>query len=370
MTHDKFQRPLNEQVREEAAEWLVAFCEGEVEASGRETFIAWLQSSPEHVRAYLRISALWEDRDLFARSRKLDAEALVRRALAESNVVSLSGAESGTADTSRTQRVPSQAAQHTGARRLAIAASVLLAAIGVASVVWLRVHTDPVYETLVGEQRTVTLSDGSTIAMNARSKVVVRYDAARRAVDLVEGQALFRVARNPARPFIVHSGSTSIRAVGTQFDVLHRPGKTVVTVVEGRVAVSGAEAVGRDGGSARASGSKPSSSQPRNATFVSAGEQIVATATALTAAERADVTAATAWTEGKLVFRSAPLREVIDEFNRHTPRRLIIDDERLAEVRISGMFPFTDTAHFVEFLRQRFAVTVRETDDEIRIGRH
>lgn len=368
MTHEKSRRLLNEQIGEAAADWLVAFCEGEVDASGREVFIEWLRSSPEHVRAYLRISALWEDEDLFTRSGKMDADALVQRALAESNVVSLSGADIGMSSAGE-GRVVTPPVRRRGALRFAIAASVLVATIGIASFVWLQVDTPLVYKTAVGEQRTVTLSDGSTLSLNARSKVVVKYDETRRAVDLVEGQALFRVTSNPRRPFIVHSDSAIIRAVGTQFDVSRRSDKTVVTVVEGRVAVSEMESAGR-GGSNLLSGSKSSSAQAGAATLVSAGEQVIATASALTTVQRADVAAATAWTEGKLVFRSLPLVEVIDEFNRHTPRRFVIEDAQLADVRISGIFSFTDTAQLTEFLRERFGVIVRETDAEIRLARH
>lgn len=368
MTHEKSRRLLSEQIGEAAADWLVAFCEGEVDASGREAFIEWLRSSPEHVRAYLRISALWEDEDLFTRHRRLDADALVQRALAESNVISLSGADVGMSGTGDGQVAP-RPVQHRRVPRFAVAASVLLATVGIALLVWLQVDVPLVYKTAVGEQRTVTLSDGSTLSLNARSKVMVRYDETRRAVDLIEGQALFRVASNPRRPFIVYSDSAIIRAVGTQFDVSRRSDKTVVTVVEGRVAVSEAETAGR-GGSALLSGSKSSSAQPGAASFVSAGEQVIATASALTTVQHADVAAATAWTEGKLVFRSLPLVEVIDEFNRHTPRRFVIEDAQLADVRISGIFSFTDTAQLTEFLRERFGVTVRETDAEVRLARH
>lgn len=363
MTQDKSRRLLNEQIGEAAADWLVAFCEGEVDASGREAFIEWLRTSPEHVRAYLRISALWEDEDLFARGRRLDADALVQRALAESNVVSLSGADVGAADVGDALHTPPPPARRKPVPRFAIAASVLGAAIGIVTIGWLRIDAPLVYETAIGEQRTVTLSDGSTLSLNARSKVVVKYDEARRAVDLVEGQALFKVASNPQRPFIVRSDSAAIRAVGTQFDVSRRLDKTVVTVVEGRVAVS--ETGSRGGGVLTP---RADAVEPHVATFVSAGEQVIATASEVTTVQRADIAAATAWTDGKLVFRALPLAEVIDEFNRHTPRRFVLEDPQLGDIRISGIFSFTDTAQLTDFLRERFGVVVRETDGEIRLA--
>src|SRR5687768_2348235 len=93
MTRPMPKHPLNEQAREEAANWLVAFSEGEVGASEKEAFLHWLRASPEHVRAYLRVASLWSDDDLFTRARKLDADELVKRALEESNVVTLAAVE-------------------------------------------------------------------------------------------------------------------------------------------------------------------------------------------------------------------------------------------------------------------------------------
>jgi transmembrane sensor len=85
--------------------------------------------------------------------------------------------------------------------------------------------------------------------------------------------------------------------------------------------------------------------------------------------KQADVAAATAWLTGKLIFNSVALRDVVDEFNRHTPRRLVLDDQNLGDVPISGIFSFTDSVLFIEFLRQRFALVVHETDEEIHIAR-
>jgi transmembrane sensor len=370
MTQEKSRHSLNSQIGEAAAEWLIAFTEGEVDAKGREAFMAWLRTSPEHVRAYLRIASLWEDDELFARSRKLDADELVRRALAESNVVPLPGPEAAQVATDDAPQTAATPVRRKGVNRLAVAASIMGAALGIGSLVSGQMSRALVYETAIGEQRTVTLSDGSVLSLNARSKVRVKYDEEHRAVELLEGQALFRVASNPQRPFIVRSDKAAIRAVGTQFDVSRKVDKTVVTVVEGRVAVSEAGAAKRGGVAVLAADFDADSAAATGATLVSAGEQVIATATEVTPVRQADVAAATAWMEGKLVFRSLPLVEVIDEFNRHSPRRFVIEDAQLADVRISGIFSFTDTAQLTEFLRERFGVTVRESDGEIRLARH
>ena len=332
MASPKSRLPLNDQAREAAADWLIAFSEGEVDASGRDRFLTWLRSSPEHVRAYLRVSALWEDDDLLSQSRKLDADALVQRVAERKQCRRLRGY----------RRWNPKPARRTARARmgLAIAASMLLA-VGGGLFAWLQLQGRATYETAVGEQRTVTLADGSTIALNARSRVIVKYGKVQRGVELLEGQALFRVAKDAARPFVVRSGATSIRAVGTQFDVYRKTGRTVVTVLEGRVAVSGVT-------EPREVGPTPPAPELRDSSvvaagsdasaFVSAGEQLVATPNGLTPMKQADIAAATAWQDGKLIFNAEPLSDVLDEFNRHTPRRLVLEDAALGAVEISGIF--------------------------------
>src|SRR5205807_1325966 len=94
-----------------------------------------------------------------------------------------------------------------------------------------------VYATAIGEQRSVVLKDGSMIQLNSRSRVEVRYTDHDRKIALKEGQALFTVARDTQRPFLVSAGDTAVRAVGTQFDVNRLETEIVVTVLEGKVAV-------------------------------------------------------------------------------------------------------------------------------------
>jgi transmembrane sensor len=107
----------------------------------------------------------------------------------------------------------------------------------VGGAVWYLNVRMPVYATTFGEQRSITLDDGSVVDINSHSKIRVRYSATERDVELLEGQALFRVAKNASRPFWVSSATTRVRAVGTEFDVYKRRSGTVVSVIEGRVAV-------------------------------------------------------------------------------------------------------------------------------------
>jgi transmembrane sensor len=351
----------NSQILEEASTWFVELSEGHLTDKVREQFSDWLRASPEHVRAYLQISALWEDAPLLGKGAE-DVEALIARTRAAGNVVRVGKDRQPLSVRSRRFVTP---------WRSALAASLVLVAIGITF--WLQQRG--VYETAIGEQRSLTLADGSTIELNAQSRVRVHFTAAERSIDLLEGQVLFHVTHDAARPFIVHSGAASVRAVGTQFDVDRLSGETIVTVVEGRVAVlpdsllqpASANAVDR---------SAPSISAPDFALpglggarglLLTAGEQVTLTAQATSRPTRTDVAAAIAWTQRKLVFASSSLTQVADEYNRHHKKRIVIRDPQLSSFLVGGVFSATDSRAFVAFLRAQPNLTVHETDTEIEI---
>jgi transmembrane sensor len=258
--------------------------------------------------------------------------------------------------------------------------------------VWFNRHT---YHTEFGEQRSLRLSDGSVVTLNSRSQVRIELNQSSRTVELVEGEALFRIARDPVRPFVVRAGGTAIRAIGTAFDVNRKSRGTVVTVVEGRVAVLAVSASSRSsrfaaGSSAPSlSRSRPDSAErtPRShssgpgtshrtdadaaegSVLLSAGEQIDVTTGAGTASPtRANVSSTTAWMQGRVILRSATLEDVAEEFNRYSPRPLVTEDHGRPLLRLSGVFS-TDPQFLIRYLSERPDIEVHETARAIRIIR-
>ncbi|MBS0421275.1 MAG: FecR family protein [Proteobacteria bacterium] len=331
------------QARAEAAEWLVALRERDGDESTRREFHAWVRKSPENVHAFLRMTAVWEDTGALKSSTAFDLDGLLKQASDSGNVVELDLATAP--PVAPTPSVPVRRRPHVG---FAIAASTLLLLVALA---WLEFRRD-IYVTDTGEQRTIALADGSAVVLNANSRMRVRFSAAERNIDLIQGQAIFRVAHNPARPFVVHSGSTDIRAVGTQFDVYRQERGTIVTVLEGAVAVRKQQ---------QADGPAP--------VLVTAGEQISVSPRSLGTPHSTDTAVATAWSQGKLIFHETPLSEVVAEFNRYSSRRLIIEDRELQQFHLSGVFPSSDPSRVAELLQQRFGATVVQSDNEIRVSR-
>jgi transmembrane sensor len=222
------------------------------------------------------------------------------------------------------------------------------------------------YETMVGEQRSLTLPDGSIVELNARSKVRVAFNDQQRDVQLLEGQALFRVAKDPTRPFAVHAGDTSVRAVGTEFDVNRRSTSTTVTVIEGRVAVL-SKTLESGAASGQAVPAIPGHASRVPETFLVAGEQIVVTPTRARKAEQPNIAAATAWTQHQLVFEGTPLSEVIEELNRYSDRRIVIDTPELRDLQISGQYTSRSADSLLRFLSLQKGVIVTDVSGETHL---
>ena len=332
----------------EASAWFIEFRAGDVDGDARVRFIEWLRRSPEHIHAYLEISGVWADLPSSDPKGKIDVAALIARARGEPDVIALSP------EGRRPAAVPAAVKPHALWRSkraaAALAAVVVLAVTGV--LLLDRGKFGGSYSTGIGEQRTVQLMDGSTVELNARSKIQVHFTEQQRDITLLDGQALFRVAKDQQRPFVVRAGDAQVRAVGTAFDVYKKQTATVVTVVEGRV-----ETYDEAGSPGTA------------AIVLSAGEQLTVLPHAVGKPTRTDPSIATAWVQKRLIFEETPLSDVAEEFNRYNRRPLTIDDRELEKLRISGVYSSTDPASLINFLRSQNSIQVVETEKQVRVLR-
>lgn len=373
---------MNRQVMEEASVWFVEFRVGDVDAAASARFDEWLRRSPEHIRAYMGIAKTYVGLAALDPNHELDVQKLIACARAGENVVLLGQTPKSTAASASTaagKMGPGPARStiprfRTGA--LAACLGVLCIAAGLFT--WSSVRNAHTYSTDIGERRSITLSDGSTIDLNAHSRVRVKFSGSERNIELNEGQALFEVAKDPARPFIVHSGTAVVRAVGTQFTVYRKKSGTTVTVVEGRVTVQN-EALAA-AGSANVSEREEPPSRGHGAptslgpgavapTFVSAGQQVLVTENSVEAPVRANIASATAWIQHRLIFDGSNLSDVAEDFNRYNTRQLVIEDRTLDNFHISGAYSSTDPASLLRFLRDQPGIQVIEADDVVHITR-
>jgi transmembrane sensor len=233
-------------------------------------------------------------------------------------------------------------------RSIAIAASfaafVAVAASGVGSFIVERPAPQSVYRTTAGERSTVRLADGSVIVLSSKTEMRVDYSRKRRNIALVRGEALFRVAKDHARPFVVAAAQREVVAVGTAFDVKIDPQQFRVTMLEGKVRV-------------RSLPDEPAS----NDQFLVAGQRMTAQQGGNEMrVDRADLANDTAWIEDRLVFDGQPLAQAVAEMNRYTVQPITIADAKLKTLPISGMFKTNQPGEFVEALTSYYPIVARQ----------
>lgn len=334
-------------VRETAAEWVVRLGAPEISQADKAAFAAWLRASPIHVKEYLRAEAAWFAVRNVAQNRADDVQQLLQAA--DTNVVELA------LNRSSRRSAQIEAVQQRDTRRSAgpsrgvpmtIAAALLLT-VGAMFTLLLSDRFDRnSYSTAVGEMRRVVLADGSAVELNTHSKIRVDFGEHSRDIYLRRGEAFFSVAKDSRRPFRVFSDAALIRAVGTQFSVYRKPDQTVVTVVEGKVAVSPQNLADRLVHTTPSTDAAPSHEQiedDANALELTAGHQVVIDTrsdafSSDTKAANVDTARATAWRQDRLIFDNDSLIEVVAEFNRYNRQKLMVEDPELATLAISGVF--------------------------------
>jgi transmembrane sensor len=237
---------------------------------------------------------------------------------------------------------------------LAIAAAVLLGALPV-----LREALWHEYVTSIGEQRTIALADGSLVSLNARSSLRVALSSGSRDVYLNDGQALFTVAHDAARPFRVHVDGSVVQAIGTKFDVHRLAGRVEVAVLEGRVRVEREQA----------DPAVTPSLQALVERTLSKGEVLSISNTGkISVPMPADVSEMSSWRERRLVFRDRPLGEIVEEFQRYNARpRFIVEGDELRNRLFNGVFDADEPETLVAVLATDQSIALERRGNDLLI---
>ncbi len=329
-----------ETISELAARWAVRADAGALGPDEERELETWLAADSRHRGAYVRARAQWVDLDRLA---------------------ALQGSASSAAESSRVAQpvaeepAPEPAAARAGvgarpeARRATLPRRQLLvagiAAMGVlgGGLSWLILReAQERYTSGIGEVRRIAIEDGSTLLLNTASEVTVRLTTQQRDIRLVRGEALFEVAHDKSRPFIVHANDAAVRAVGTAFAVRLDAAQVDVTVTEGVVEV---------GDSKTLSGLGPTTapaSRPDVKRVAAHEHAVIARSRAPDVEPIAPAKAdrQLAWREGMVSFDGESLQTAVAEINRHNRRQIVIDDPTLAAMPIVGVFRAIDLEGF------------------------
>lgn len=336
-------------VNDEAAGWVARMDARPLDALARAELARWIVSDPRCRGALFRALAIWQTT---AGGAKIDADiwALLDETMPPGPAAA---PPEGMRKSRKDQSRGTQAA-----RRLLLWAGVTIAA-SLCFVLLSTVFPNGAgasyrrIETSLGEMTKVPLQDGSLVMLNTNSRVEVSQSTSVRRVQLEEGEAWFKVAKDESRPFVVSAGEVRVRAVGTAFSVRRRNGGADVQVTDGIVEVW-----------SEARSDKHVRVPAGTRTFVSnqvGGQGLVRDAAAI---ERH-----LSWREGVLRFDGNTLREAADEFNRYNPTKIQVDPA-IADEKIVGRFNTDEPDMFARVVSVTFDASVEKKDGRIHIEKN
>jgi transmembrane sensor len=292
------------EVRHVAHTWVIRLTSSDAMPADIAAAKAWCEQSPIHRQAFVEARRLWQ----------------------------LSG------------HLADPPARRSPARYWAMAsAAVLLLGL---SLLWMQHNDwDADYRTARGEQKQIQLADGSHITLDSYSALDVQLLPNGRQITLRKGEALFEVAHDPERPFSVQAGELQATALGTIYAVRRSGEEVDVTVKRGRVAVSDAT----------------------QKLVLQAGDTVTRQAGGLGARHTTDLDKALAWQQGRLVFELTPLPEVLEQIGRYRPGFVMIGDDRLRALKVSGTFQLDRLDEGLATLEQVFALKIARYTDYLMV---
>ncbi|TNC10017.1 DUF4880 domain-containing protein [Methylobacterium terricola] len=302
-------------VEAEAAAWVVRLSSSDATEADRTAFAAWLAADPAHAAAHAEMEEFWHRLGHVPDAR--------RHRTAQ-------GQAEGQTKGKGQATGKGQAKGPAGLAAVLVLGTTLAWQAGLAD--WLRADL----WSGVGAITHATLSDGSRVDLNTGTAIALRFSGAERRVALLRGEAVFDVARDPGRPFVVEGGGVSVRAVGTVFVVRADEAMRPVGVAEGRVDVGIA---GRH-------------------LPVSAGEAVIAPDGAAASVVKADVGRAMAWRDGRLTVSGEPLSDVLATLGRYRRGRIVLLDAKAGARRVTGAFDLRDTDEALDAIAASLSLRV------------
>ena len=303
---------------DDALGWIARFASGAASENDRNAFALWL-ATDEHRAAMDQMLELWDD----------------------TAVLKVLPFDTALATPAANQR-----------RWFVSAAAAAAACLVVAVALWPLAPVElptQYYQTAKGEQQTFQLDDSSTVALNTNSRIAVSYSDEQRYIELIRGEAYFKVASNPQRPFHVDAGVARTTAIGTAFNIYRSDQETVdITVVEGVVKVT---ELGN------------SASRMPASDILTADHHLIADQDGLNAQAKVDASRQLAWQRGEILAEQLPLHELVHQIERYSDVHILLGDRELAMLSVSGVFRVDQPQVILAALERSLDVRVIQVDD-------
>jgi transmembrane sensor len=353
--HNLSVNPEHDPIQLEAADWVGRLSNSNVSLDDTLAWQDWMKADARHAKAFYRFEQISQVLKLMGAPARPWSWQLERDRYDGSVALS---------DWRNLRQLSKGALPGKGKRKLAVAAALVLS---------LAATTYALFEsnegswnppkhamtTGIGENRRVDLPDGSVITLGGSSRLEWSFTPGERSLELAQGEALFKVAHDPARPFLVRAGDATVVALGTVFNVHRSSDHTVVAVTDGRVIVEPVEHI--------VPNVVMREFKPKlRPVHVDAGEQTTAGIAGIeNASQMEDMAAATSWETGRLSFRQQPLRYVLEDVNRYSRKPINASDERVGSLVVSGTVMSDNIEAWVQSLEHAFGLVAVEDRDQI-----
>jgi len=299
---------ISDRAYAEAAAWLARLCADRRDPADEEGFKRWVAASAENAAAFEAVDRTWD----------------------------VLGGLGEYAD------VPPP--RHRVMARRAVLTGAGLAVLGAGGFYATRPAGAQTLETGVGEQKRITLGDGSRLFLDAQTKVTLAFSDTERAAVLAYGRTNFQVAAD-ARPFVVEAAQRRIVAEQCNVDIRCDGEKVQVVLIKGEADIG------------------PREGAP--AARLRSGERMIAAA-GVEKFDRPRLAPLTAWQDGYAVFESTRLKEAVAEMNRYSDTRIAVDPG-IADRKVSGVYRTGDNVAFARVVAQLLAVEVRQDDQVVTL---
>jgi transmembrane sensor len=325
-----------DKIRQVAAAWVVKIENQDLSAEEQKSLNNWLQQSPKHKEELYRLANLWDSMSEIGENINSAEPEVIHPPLIEKNNL--------------------RKKWHT--KYMIAACFSLFMVIPLIAFFYNFVDltsSNGQYTTDVGEQRSITLSDGSEIFLNTNSLVNVSFSRNIRLITLQKGEANFDVAPNKSRPFIVKASNGDVRALGTSFSVRLEKNKVNVLVSHGTVRVRAIEDEKLD--------NVTTSVNADSEVTVGAGNHVIFDNTKVESVIKEDdqtLAKKLYWKQGFLAFDDEKLSDVVTEISRYTRMNIVISDPQIAELRVGGFYPINNLDKVFTSLELNLGLTVEK----------
>jgi transmembrane sensor len=303
----------------QAVTWFVRLQSEQCSEQDQQLFATWLAKNSAHRAAYVKAEQLWGTMDNL---KTLD------------NIPALNEARKATPTKSHLSTIAS-----------------LLIITMLLSGVYLEYSAETLtYTTAQGEHRHIVLADDSRIDLNTNTQLQVKVSLLHRQVRLMQGEALFTVSHEALRNFTVQADTLRIRDIGTRFNVRLEPERVAVAVLEGEVELDDGQSVNHQ-------------------SLLAGNQRFYIKNTGLSQSETVTPESVTAWLNGHLVFKRAPLRQVTTELERYHPVKFVFANPELAQETLSGTFEANNLEPFLHAIETLLPIRAKHQGNTIFLQR-